>query len=138
MMNNWENVYEGVLEKRRHCVIITECYKIFKKKVLKLSENQMSQKSGGIVSPLGLYSWADSRVLFEVSDHFLGHDGIINSERLDLLWTICLLGRNRVTSSGLGWRFVEHFIVRIYMLKDPEMLSSPVSGKRVVLDSGWG
>lgn len=50
------------------------------------------------------------------------------------------LGRNRVTSSDLGWRFVEHFMVGIHLLEDPEMLSSPVSGRvgiqeeRVVLD----
>lgn len=43
---------------------------------------------------------------------------------------ICLFGlEGREFSNDLGWRFLEHFVVRIICTGGPEMLSSPVSAR---------
>lgn len=48
-----------------------------------------------------------------------------------LLSRVCFFGLGGTELSEVveGWRFVEHFIVRIYMLEDAEILSKPVSGR---------
>lgn len=48
-----------------------------------------------------------------------------------LLSRVCFFGLGGTALSEVveGWRFVEHFIVRIYMLEDPEIPSRPVSGR---------
>lgn len=71
---------------------------------------KMKQKSSGIVTPLSLYGWARRGVFHEVSDHFLCHDSIINSE---WLLSYCeevasLAWKEQSYLSGFGWRFVEH------------------------------